>query len=119
MMKLALSVAALMALVAAMFTPSLVARAQSARFEYMRVAPYGFMQTEGRIAYVRSSYRACLADTAEWTCRDFGRKESSDAALRTALVTLGNEGWELVSAVNADPNLSADSLTFLFKRQRQ
>lgn len=119
MMKLSLAVAAVIVVAAAMFTPSLVARAQSARFEYMRVAPYGFTQTEGRIAYVRIGYRACLADTAEWTCRDFGRKESSDAALRTALATLGNEGWELVSAVNADPNLSADALTFLFKRQRQ
>ena len=120
MMKLSLSVVALIAVIAAMFASSLVGRAQSAtRFEYGRVAPYGVSQADGRVVYLRVGYRACVAATDEWTCRDFGPTESSDAALRTALATLGNEGWELVSAANANSSVSADALTYLFKRQRQ
>ena len=120
MMKLALSVVALIAVIAAMFAPSFVGRAQSAtRFEYGRVAPYSVSQADGRVVYLRVGYRACVAATDEWTCRDFGPQESSDAALRTALATLGNEGWELVSTPNANSSVSADALTYLFKRQRQ
>ena len=121
MMKLSLSIVALMAVIAAMFAPSLVGRAQSAtRFEYGRVAPYGVSQADGRVVYLRLGYRACVAATDEWTCRDFGPTESSDAALRTALATLGNEGWELVSAVDEDPSSSfPEGLTYLFKRPRQ
>ena len=111
MMKLSLSVVALIAVIAAMFAPSLVGRAQSAtRFEYGRVAPYGVTQTEGNRVYQRVGYRACVAASDEWTCREFGPKESSDAALRTALATLGNEGWELVSAANANENCSVRML---------
>lgn len=118
MMKLSLSVAALIAVVAAMFAPSLVARSQSAaQFEYTRLIPYTVAQNEGRIRFVRVGYRACLAATDEWTCREF-EPRPSDAALRAALATLGSEGWELVSAVAADAN-SSDALTYLFKRRRQ
>jgi len=120
MRKLLLFIAAFVAIIAAMFAPSLAARAQTAaRFEYSRVAPYGVPQTEGRILYQRVGYRACVATTDEWSCRDFPPKESSDTALRMALATLGNEGWELVSTAHAKSNVSNDALTYLFKRQRQ
>ena len=118
MTTLSLSVVALIAIIAAMFASSLVASAQSAaRFEYNRVTPYGRMHTEGRIGNIRIGYRACLAATDGWTCSDF-EPQASDAAFRTALATLGNEGWELVS-VSADPSPSPYGLTYLFKRQRQ
>ena len=121
MMKLSFSVVALIALTAlAIFAPSLVAHAQrAARFEYSRVTPYGLWQNEGNVRHMRVGYRACLAATDEWTCRDFKPQESSDAALRTALSTLGNEGWELVSVVSEDPNPSPYGLTYLFKRPQQ
>ena len=42
----------------------------------------------------------------------------SNAPLRSMLATLGNEGWELLSAVNEEPNLTNPiGLTYLFKRQ--
>jgi hypothetical protein len=65
----------------------------------------------------RSGYRACVAATPNWACRDFEPTESSAAALSTALATLGTEGWELVSALDEDPESSyAKRLMYLFKR---
>ena len=102
----------------AMFMPSPVARAQSAtRIEYVRVAPY-VVRTPVAVNAVqeRLGYRACVAGLNEWTCRDFPPTVSSTDALRTALATLGNEGWELVSAVGDDPDINKSGLTYLFKR---
>ena len=114
-----LSLAVLSAVIAVLFAMSIVGRAQSAvRFEYGRVTPYTVAQTQGGWVYQHVGYRACVAVTNEWTCREFEPKESSEAALRAMLATLGNEGWELVSVVDEDPNSSL-ALTYLFKRQRQ
>jgi hypothetical protein len=68
MSRISLALVAVVLVVSAMFRPSLVVRAQStARIEY-------------------------VAGTTEWACRDFQPMESSAEALRTELVTLGNEG---------------------------
>jgi hypothetical protein len=123
MTKFSLTVAAVIAVITAMFATALIARAQSAtRFEYLRVTPYqSFTETPGRITYRWAGYRACVAASSEWTCREFEPTDTSNAALSTALATLGNEGWELVSAVDErhDMNSTFGGLTYLFKRQRQ
>lgn len=98
------------------FVPSLHARPNAPRFEYVRVTPYLFVRAEGQGVVERVGYRACVATSTEWTCRQFESTEPSDVALRTALVTLGNEGWELVSAVDETPSEVHRGLTYLFKR---
>jgi hypothetical protein len=121
MRKLSLAVVAAIAVVTALSAPSLIARAQStARFEYLRVAPYAMtIQTPNVVGSRWAGYRACVAASTEWTCREFEHKGSLDA-LPTTLATLGNEGWELVSAtVQNDENVDRGGLTYLFKRQRQ
>ena len=89
-------------LFAAVSAPSLIARQQSAvSFEYLRLAPYsGPMLLNGRqVLTTDVGLRACVAAAADWSCRGFGPPQSSpEIALRTALFTLGSEGWELVSA---------------------
>jgi hypothetical protein len=115
MRKLSLAVVAAVVLIAAVFAPSLIARQQSAtRFEYLRVAPYGGqVQEQGRV--VLSTFlglRACVATSTEWACRDF--PQASSDAIRTVFATLGNEGWELVSAGYDPQGLAAG--TYLFKR---
>lgn len=109
---------AIVVVVTAMFLRSPVARAQSAtRIEYVRVAPYGAqVPVAANAVQDRLGYRACVAGLNEWSCRDFPPTVSSTDALRTALATLGNEGWELVSAVGDDPGLNKSGLTYLFKR---
>ena len=123
MVKLSLTVAAVIAVVTAMFAPSLVARAQSAaRFDYLRVTPYqAVTETPARISFRWAGYRACAAASTEWTCREFEAKGDSNTALRSVLATLGNEGWELVSAVDErhEVNTTFGGLTYMFKRQRQ
>jgi hypothetical protein len=57
-----------------------------------------------------------VAGIDAWNCRQFPPTESSETALRNALATLGNDGWELVAAVAEQPTNSVD-LTYLFKRQ--
>jgi hypothetical protein len=118
MSKRSLALVALVPVVAAMFMSSLTVRAQSpARIEYVRVTPYTTRTPVGPNAVQeRVGYRACVAGAAEWTCRDFQPTPSSADALRTALVTLGNEGWELVSVVEDDLNANARGLMYLFKR---
>jgi hypothetical protein len=124
MAKLSLALAAGVAIVGtALFAPSLAARAQSPRFEYLHLRPYGVIPPSvpqpGVIRVERPAYRACVATTPEWTCRPFepdaNTSVNSDDALRLALLTLGNEGWEMVSAVD---DTRDDALTYLFKRQR-
>jgi hypothetical protein len=120
MLKVSLVVVAVAAVVTAMLTLSV--GAQSARrIEYVRVTPYSVPhQISANSVQMRYGYRACVAATNEWTCREFQPTESSDAALRTTLATLGNEGWELVSAVNEDRNVTSPlGLMYLFKRQFQ
>ena len=122
--KLSLAVAAVVALFLATVAPSVLARAQSVKgFEYLRVAPYGLqIRTSPNAVQIRYGYRACAASPEGWTCREFPPTESSDAALRTALATLGGEGWELVSAVVLDTNSSLGhpgGIMYLFKRQLQ
>ena len=106
--------------VTAMLTLSL--GAQSARrIEYVRVTAYAVRHpVSANSVQMRYGYRACVAAPTEWTCREFQPTETPGDALRTTLATLGNDGWELVSAVNEDPNLmSPMGLTYLFKRQLQ
>lgn len=122
MAKLSLALAATAIAVAiAAFAPSLTARVQSPRFEYLHVRPYGVIlpatPQPGVIRVERPAYRACVAASPEWTCRTFepdpNTRVDSDDALRLALLTLGNEGWEMVSALDDRP-----AMTYLFKRQR-
>jgi hypothetical protein len=101
MMKLSLSVVALAALIAAIFAPSLVARGRRVtQFRVRPRHPLRCVAERGQHWYRRLGYRAYLAATDDWTCRDFKPLESSDAALRTALSALGNEGSKLVSVVS-------------------
>jgi hypothetical protein len=123
MSKISLALGAVTVLVAATLTltPSLVVRAQgTSRFEYARVTPFidrTSAEVAGRITVQeRVGYRACIAAVNEWLCREFKPTDSSSAALRIALVSLGNEGWELVSAAPEDGNLNTSALTYLFKR---
>ena len=121
MRKLSLAVAGLLALLA-LSTPSLIARQPSAaRFQYLQVSPYLVQHPTGPNSVVeRLAYRACVAGTAEWTCRQFEPStrdpRGTDTALRNTLSTLGSEGWELVSAIDEMPERSGGA-TFLFKRQ--
>src|SRR4051812_17015411 len=105
MSRRSLAVVGLMALVAAPLASSLGARAQNApRLEYARVVPVVTrVYTSPNSVQERRGYRACVAGAADWTCRDFPATEIAGSALRTTLSTLGNEGWELVSAVNENP----------------
>ena len=116
--SLVLVALALGAIAAARFTSSTTVRAQGPTgLEYLRMTPYVTVTPVAANAVQESrGYRACAAGTAEWRCRDFQSPKSSAEALRTALVTLGNEGWELVSAVEEDPAFNTRGLTYLFKR---
>jgi len=117
MSRITLALVALAGVGMATFTPSLTVRAQSAtRFEYVRLAPY-MMRTRVAADAVqeRQAYRACVAGVEEWKCREFLPAGSSTDPLRTALATLGNEGWELVSSVQEEP-AALYGLTYLFKR---
>lgn len=119
MTKLSLALAGFLVITTAMVAPSLTARTQSAaRFEYLRLTPYGAnRQTPGRVEH-RSGYRACVAALPDWTCREFAPTESSEAALSTAMATLGTEGWDLVSVLDEDPDQTYPrGLMYLFKRQ--
>ena len=124
MSKLSLALLAIVASIATMAatsTPWLAARAQTtSRIEYARVTPYmvSFQKSPNHVQ-PRYGYRACVAATSEWKCREFAPTDASTGSLRTTLAILGNEGWELVSAVNDDPVASNPTglLTYLFKRQ--
>ncbi len=113
MKNISLSVVALCALMTAAFAPALLARAQgSGGFDYMRLTP-GLAGTTERLGY-----RACLATTNQWTCREF-EGDDYDSGLRTALTSLGNERWELVSLIDETQNLSRPKgLTYVLKRQK-
>jgi hypothetical protein len=103
----------------ALSTPAVLARQQSpVRFEYLRLAPYsGSMLVDGRVTMtVHVGLRACVAAAADWTCRDFPATQSGqDSSLRTALVTLGAEGWELVSSGYDAEGRTAEN--YMFMRQ--
>jgi len=107
----------------ATFASSLSVRAQSAqRFEYVRVTPYmARIPVSPNAVQERIGYRACVARISEWVCQEFPPTEPSTEPLRNALVNLGNDGWELVSAVEEYPSFGtqfgANGLTYLFKRQ--
>src|SRR5262245_19910177 len=117
MSRSSLAIVAVLVIATATFMRSPVARAQTgSRLEYVRVTPYVVRTAVAPNAVQeRIGYRACVAGVNEWTCREFQPTQSSTDALRTALATLGNEGWELVSAVEEDPIFN-HSLTYLFKR---
>jgi len=106
MSKIPLAFVAVIGVVAALFASSLIVRAQGAqRFEYVRVAPYMARIPVGANAVQeRIGYRACVARISEWACQEFPPTEPSTEPLRNALVSLGNDGWELVSAVEEYPN---------------
>jgi hypothetical protein len=109
-------VGVIVVVVTAMLTPSFIVRAQgTTRFEYVRVTSYPVRDILPG-GQVRSGFRACIAGTQAWNCREFPPTESSDSGFRNALATLGNEGWELVAAVVEQPANPVD-LTYLFKRQ--
>ena len=106
--------------VAALFGSSLLARGQAApRFEYTQLYPYSELIAHPTLGQVRSrvGYQACVATNAEWTCREFRVENRPDAGYRTALATLGREGWELITPYHE----STDGMTrtLLFKRQLQ
>jgi hypothetical protein len=95
------------AIVVGGISASVVARQQQTgrvQFEYLRATV-----TQGW-----SSYQACVATATEWACRDF------PTSTREMFATLGNEGWELVSAMNEshDQTKAPRGLTYMFKRQR-
>jgi hypothetical protein len=121
-MKLSVTVGAFLAVITAMSAPSLVgrARAQSAvRVEYLRVIPHRVAtETPGRVVHRWAGYQACVAAGSSWNCRQF---HAENSALHTTLARLGDEGWELVSAVDErhEADGSFGGLTYLFKRQRQ
>ncbi len=119
-------VAVVVTVVTAMLATSLSVRAQgTTRFEYARVTPYierTVVETKPPSSFIttvqeRVGYRACVAGIKEWACREFKPTESSSEALRIALVSLGADGWELVSAAPEDGNVNTSALTYLFKRQ--
>ena len=117
-----ISLALVAVVLTAMVTPSFIVRAQSAqRFEYVRVTPYMARIPVGNGVHERIGYRACVARINEWVCQEFQPTEPSAEPLRNALVNLGNDGWELVSAVEEYPSFGtqfgANGLTYLFKRQ--
>lgn len=124
MSKLGLTFAVIVAIFGAMVAPSLVVRAQSTtRFEYARLTPYDERTVaEGpdlsmwKTVKERTGYRASVAGIKGWACQEFKPTGSNDA-LRIALVHLGTDGWELVSATPEDGNLNTPALTYLFKRQ--
>ena len=119
MSRRSLAVVAGLVVVTALFARSPVAGAQGGtRLEYVQMKPV-IVRTmvDANTVGERMGYRACVAGLNEWTCRDFQPTRSSADALRTALVTLGNDGWELVSAVEEDPSVNPHGLTYLFKRQ--
>jgi hypothetical protein len=102
MRKSLFAVVAVTVVIGAMLGSSLVARSQAAaRFEYTQLFPYSELDPHAQFRQVwsRVGYRACVAASAEWTCRDF-RESSVDAGYRTALSTLGREGWELITPYN-------------------
>jgi hypothetical protein len=125
MSKISLALVAVVVVATAMLTPSLIVRAQgTVRFEYARVTPYierTVAETNPSNSFTtvqeRVGYRACVAGVNQWACREFKPTESSTDALRIALVQLGNDGWELVSAAPEDGNVNTPALTYLFKRQ--
>jgi hypothetical protein len=119
MSKISLTLVAVVVVVTAMFSPSLIVRAQSAtRIEYLRVTPYLVqIPVSASAVQERRGYRACVAGINDWACRDFSPTQSSNDALRTTFATLGNEGWELVSTVDEDPSFGTRGLTYVFKRQ--
>ena len=117
-----ISLALVAVVLTAMVTPSFIVRAQSAqRFEYVRVSPYMARIPVGNGVHERVGYRACVARISEWVCQEFPPTEPSTEPLRNALVNLGNDGWELVSAVEEYPSFGTqfgeNKLTYLFKRQ--
>jgi len=120
MSKISLAFVAFVVVVTPMFASSLVVRAQSSpRIEYLRATPFlVHIPVAANRVSERTGYRACVAGNTEWTCREFQPTESSTDALRNALATLGNDGWELVSAIEEDSAWTGiHGLTFLFKRQ--
>jgi hypothetical protein len=122
MSKTLLALVAAVVILTAAFTPSIIVRAQGAqRFEYVRVTPYIATIPVGSRVTQRVGYRACIARANEWTCQEFQPTDPTSEPLRNALVNLGNEGWELVSAVDEYSGFAnqfgANQLTYVFKRQ--
>jgi hypothetical protein len=110
-----LSIAVVIAAVSA-FPDRLRAQTAITRFEYLRVTPFPVsVPTRSNHITVQPGYRVCLAASTEWGCRLFRPESVSDAVLATMLTTLGDEGWELVSAIKEEGPTSG--LTYFFKRQ--
>ena len=110
MRKVTVAVVAAIAVVALWAAASLTAQtAAPARFEYARLSRYGTVDPSDpkQIRVHTAGYETCVATIGEWACRRF---PEPNGGFRTALATLGNEGWEAVS----DSNSGA---TMLFKRQ--
>lgn len=122
MSKTSLTLLGAVVILTTMFESSLVVRAQSSpRIEYLRATPFlVHIPVAANRVSERIGYRACVAGNTDWACREFQPPtESSTDALRDALATLGNDGWELVSAIQEDSAWTGiHGLTFLFKRHR-
>jgi hypothetical protein len=103
---------------ASLTMPAATAQDQGRRssFEYLRITPYTAHRTiRPGVMTETTQYRACTARSAERDCCSF-EAQTSDESIRTALLAVGNEGWELVSAAIASEH--DRGLTYRFKRQQ-
>ena len=114
------AVALALAVLATAALSTLAAQSQPAatRWEYTRLE--GIYQPSPDGNGVRFIYRACRATSGDWQCRHFAPEPtfSADMALREALFTLGQDGWELVATVSPTTD-GAGGPDYLFKRQHR
>jgi hypothetical protein len=117
MTRFSLVTLALLLFGTAAWVPGVTARPEAAaRFEYMRLTPG--LPPNAKSA-TPEGYMACVAGAGGWVCRQFGATDTDhEAGLRSALATLGSEGWELVSMTDETQNLGyPKGLTYVFKRR--
>jgi hypothetical protein len=123
MARLTLNVVLILAVIAAALAPSVMARVQTQgpRFEYLVVNSFQAPAPGVPYGYRIAGYRACMAASAGWNCREFpSAATDSNDTFGPTLETLGNEGWELVSVIPPadEDRMRPVSGTYLFKRTR-
>jgi hypothetical protein len=111
-----IAVTLLVVLIGAFNVHSVARAAASSRFEYLHLTP-GLPRPDPAPVKFRQGYQACVAGAAAQKCREFEDPEWQERALDTALATLGNEGWELVSVIDRSGTGTPKGLTYIFKRQ--
>lgn len=105
-------------LAVALWTAHAQSRSTTAGFQYLRLST----QWSGSHPHIKVNLKACTV-AREAVCQDFmappiGQGQfDEDAALREAVETLGQQGWELTEIVpeKVDPHGPA---TYWFKRAR-